>query len=307
MILERLFGTPKEEISISPGPSKAGKLMLTRLGGSIRAGLSGKIEIELVEEAPQPLQAWLKNLDREDWIIAAPQKEGDPEPLVFALSAAAVSNLTSLAFGAEKPTSLEEHNDGLTGLEIDFLPVLADLLLPAMLGPARTSQIKPLVCSAGKFDLSTVSNAAAAVLQFSLSFEEMTFPLKIASFSERTADRGNADGTSGSEKSASWKAHLSEEIGRSRLSAEAVINLAPQTLAALKALRPGDILPVPEGNLRDCALKARGEPIYSGKLGRQGDVYSFRVCAPARKSSGLMDSIIRGIGRNGTADRSKAR
>jgi Type III flagellar switch regulator (C-ring) FliN C-term len=304
IILERLLGKAKDEDGGSPSPSKTGMAMLSKLGAAITTGLSSKIGIELTEQKPQQMQTWLKSLGPSVWIIAACQREGDPDPVILALGAAAVSHLTSLAFGAEEPSAAEESSGELTSLEIEFLPVLADMFLPAVLEPTRTPLLKPICCRADKFDASSVSNAAAAVFQFNLSLGAMAWPLRIAALSQSAARPGGAPGPSESDKSTSWKAHLSEEIGRSRLSADAVIDLHPHTLAKLTSLRAGDVLPIPEGNLRNCALKARGEPIYWGKLGRQGGIYSFRVSAPARAGGGLVDSIVKGIDRNTTKDRS---
>jgi flagellar motor switch protein FliM len=298
IILERLLGRPKDEDSAVPGPSKAGKAMLLKLNGSMKAGLSSKIEIELTGQEQMPLQDWLKTIGKEDWIIAVPQREGDPNPVLLALETAAVSNLTSLAFGGQEPASAGHIGKELTGLEFEFLPILADMFLSALLEPGRAPPQKPIICSAGTFEASSVSNAAAAVFLFSLSLETMTWPFRIAWVPEI------ADAPAGSEKSTSWRTHLSGEIGRSRLSVEAVVDLYPQTLAKLQSLRAGDIIAIPEGNLGQCALKARGEPVYSGRLGRQGDVYSFKVCATARKSGGLVDSIVKGIDRSGTTSRS---
>jgi flagellar motor switch protein FliM len=304
LILERLLGKPNSGHSGPAGPSKAGKEMLSKLSASIKAGLSGTIGIELTCEEPQPLQAWLKSLGQDDWIIAVHQKKGDANPVFLALGTAAVSNLTSLAFGGDASSSPSHSGPELTGLEIEFLPVLADMFLPAVLEPARMPLLKPIVCRADRFDASSVSNAVTDVFQFNLSLGAMTWPLRTAFFSETAMRPGGAEERTGSEKSASWKTHLSEEIGRSRLSVAAVIDLNPHTLARLKSLRIGDVIPIPGGNLKNCALKARGEPVYSGRLGRQGDIYSFRVSAPTRKSGSLVDSIVKGIDRNATAIRS---
>jgi flagellar motor switch protein FliM len=298
IILERLLGRPKDEGSAAPGPSKAGKAMLSKLNASMKAGLSSKIEIALTGHEQMPLQDWLNTSGKVDWIIAAPQREGDPNPILVVLETAAVSSLTSVAFGGQEPASEGHSGKELTGLEFAFMPILADMFLAALLEPARAPLLKPIICSAATFDASSVSSAAAAVFQFSLSLGTMTWPFRIACVPEI------ADAQAGSEKSTSWKTHLSGEIGRSRLSVEAVVDLFPQTLAKLQSLRAGDVIAIPEGNLGQCALKARGEPVYSGRLGRQGDVYSFRVCAPARRSGGLADSIVKGIDRGGTASRS---
>jgi flagellar motor switch protein FliM len=295
------LGKPREEVMAPPGPSKAGKTMLTKLGVSIKAGLSAKIQVDLTGENPRPLQVWLKNLGSEDWVIAIRQREGDPQPSIITLGAAAVSNLTSLAFGGQEPSSTAEDRRSLTGLEIELLPVLAETFLPAVLEPGEAPHSKPIVCRADRFDASSLSKADAVVFHFNLSCGAMTWPLQIALFSEGAAGVG---GSSHSEKSTSWKAHVSEEIGRSKLTAEAVVNLHPHTLAKLKSLRVGDVIPIPEGSLKHCALRARGEPVYSGRLGRQGDMYSFRVSAPARKRGSLVDSIVKGIDRNATANRS---
>jgi flagellar motor switch protein FliM len=304
IILERLLGRPKDEDSGSQSLSKAGKPMLAKLDASLKAGLSGKIRVELADHESLPMQSWLKSLGEEHWIIAVPQKEGDPNPVIFALEAAAVSNLTSLAFGAEEQASPGQSGRDLTSLEIEFLPVLADMFLPAVHELGRIHHLQPSFCRADRFDAATVSNAAAAVFQFKLSLGAMVWPLRIASYSEDAMRPGGAHGPSSSEKATSWKTHLGEEIGRSRLSVEAVVDLHPHTLARLKALRAGDVIPIPEGNLGNCALKARGEPIYSGRLGRQADVYSFRISAPLQKGGGLVDRIVKGIDRNGTANRS---
>lgn len=298
IILKRLLSKPKDEESSPPGPSKAGKSMLSKLNASMKARLSSKIEIELTGQQQMPLQNWLRTIERDHWIIAAPQTEGDPSPVTLVLESAAVSNLTSLAFGGQEPAPAGDGGRELTGLEFEFLPVLADMLLHAVSELARAPLLKPILCIAGRFDASSVSNAAAAVFEFKLSLEAMAWPLWIACVEVV------ADAPAESEKSASWKTHLSEEIGRSRLTVEAVVDLYPQTLAKLKSLRSGDVIAIPEGNLGQCALKARGEPVFSGKLGRQGDLYSFRVCAPARKSGGLVDSIVKGFDRSENANRS---
>jgi Type III flagellar switch regulator (C-ring) FliN C-term len=297
IILERLLGRPKDEESAAPGPSKAGKGMLSKLRASIKAGLSSKIDIELTGQQQMPLQNWLRTFGKADWIIAVPQRESDPNPVMLVLETAALSNLTSLAFGGQEPAPAGNGGRELTGLEFEFLPILADMFLPALIGLAHAPLLKPKFCSAGSFEASSVSNADAGVFQFSLSLGTMTWPLRIAWVPEI------ADAPAESKGSTSWKTHLSEEIGRSRLTAEAVVDLYPQTLAKLRSLRAGDVIAIPEGNLGRCALKARGEPVYSGRLGRQGDVYSFRVRAPARKSGGLAESIVKGIDRSGTANR----
>jgi Type III flagellar switch regulator (C-ring) FliN C-term len=303
MILERLLGKPKSDGAGAVGLSKTGKAVLATLNASLKSGLSGKIGIELAEPESVPMHTWLKSLGEDDWIIAAPQREGDPNPVLFTLEGAAVSAFTSVAFGGGEPAAAGQARGNLTGIETDFLSVLADMFLPAALELAGAPLVKPVFFRADRFDASSVSSAAAAVFRFTLSLGARAWPLRIASFYEGAA-RPAADRPSRPETSVSWKSHLSEEIGRSRLSVEAVMDLHPQTLAKLKSLRAGDVIPIPEGNLRNCALRARGEPIYSGGLGRQGDVYSFRISAQARKRGGLMDSIVKGIDQNGTAHRS---
>jgi flagellar motor switch protein FliM len=302
IILERLLGRPRDERDSTAAPSSVGKPMLSQLNASMKAGLSSEIEVELTGQEQTPLRDWVKTSEKQDWIIAVAKKEGDPSPLMLALESAAVSDLTSLAFGGQGTASANHGGKEITGLEFEFLPVLADMFLPALLELARAPLLRPVCCIAGGFEASSVSNAAATVFQLTVSLKAMTWPLRIAWVPEI------ADAQAGPEISTSWKTHLSEEIGRFRLTAEAVVDLNPLTLAKLKSLRAGDVIAIPDGNLGQCALTARGEPVYSGMLGRQGDVYSFRVRAPARKKSGgVADSIAKGIDGSGAANRGVAK
>lgn len=298
-ILERLVGKPESVAPDNSAQVKLGKSVLASLASAIHISLADTINVGLSDQKAGRLTDWLAALDPKKLVILYSRSGDDASPLAMAIDARTVSLLTHAAFGGDPVLGQPRADETISGIETGFLSALRDIISPVMLEFGIAGPFSCRSAEAGAIDHSELANGDVTIVTFSILVGttpgQMQLLLPSASPGSSEVRHGAA------QQSSSWKTHLSEELGRSKLRVEAVLDLATHTLSRLKTLQVGDVLAIPEGSMSRSTLFARGEPIFTGKLGRLGDSYSIRISGRARKSRGIVDSIVKGFDGHATS------
>lgn len=85
------------------------------------------------------------------------------------------------------------------------------------------------------------------------------------------------DGTRSPPHDPQWSEQLSAEVGRASVSVQAVVDALPLTLAAVAALRPGQVLAMPPGAGSRVRLTCGERDLFGCELGQSNGLLTVRV------------------------------
>jgi hypothetical protein len=260
------------------------RALLDCLGPGLSIELTGQ---QLVSSAD-----WFSGLDAAAAVLAQPGEDGAGELALLALERRAVILMTTSQFGGASMLGLTDTGRPLTDIEQGFLAELGAALFACVRAPANSSAPPVQLLEPQAASALIQSDAMLTIFEFSILLGDIRlgFVLALAA-GPAQADQGPAKKKA---ENTAWKSAVGSELTRSRVTLEAVVDLAALPLSRLRILLPGDIIPIPEGGLGRTSLVSRGETLLTGRLGKLAGAYTVRVtsavCARPNPLRGAMSA-----------------
>jgi Type III flagellar switch regulator (C-ring) FliN C-term len=279
---------PAPETALSVQKCKQIKAALERallecFGPGVSVELDGQ---ELVAAA-----GWLSRLDAAAAVLMQRDEGGAGDMAALALERRTAILMTTAQFGGVSMLGLTDTGRALTDIEQSLLTALGAAVLPSVHSAAQSDAVPVKL-----FDPQTASalfrgEAMLTVFDFSVLLGGVRMSLLLA----LPAGTAQSDHVGGKENIA-WKSAIGSELTRSRMRLEAVVDILALPLSNLHALRPGDIIPIPEGGLGRTLLVSRGETLLTGRLGKLAGAYTVRVTSPVAAEASPLHSLMRSAG-----------
>ncbi|MGN6771187.1 MAG: FliM/FliN family flagellar motor switch protein [Rhizobiaceae bacterium] len=220
------------------------------------------------------------------------------DALLLLIDAGAIAVLVSALFGADPDLPTVPIERDLSPTELALVNMVFHQIAMAVNGTgARSLEIRfpiPPVITGEELQKQLLRDGPAARLVFEVSTPtgrgtiELFMPHRVL-LSHR-ADGNGADRAT----AAKWGAHFGEEIMRSVVRLDAAIPMASMTLGELAALRPGQVLEMPQTAQAETRLSAKDKTLFVCEFGKLGANYTVRVRHPYDAGQQFIDGLFPG-------------
>jgi flagellar motor switch protein FliM len=220
------------------------------------------------------------------------------DALLLLIDAGAIAVLVSALFGADPDLPTVPIERDLSPTELALVNMVFHQIAMAVNGTgARSLEIRfpiPPAITGEELQKQLLRDGPAARLVFEVSTPtgrgtiELFMPHRVL-LSHR-ADGNGADRAT----AAKWGAHFGEEIMRSVVRLDAAIPMASMTLGELAALRPGQVLEMPQTAQAETRLSAKDKTLFVCEFGKLGANYTVRVRHPYDAGQQFIDGLFPG-------------
>jgi flagellar motor switch protein FliM len=232
---------------------------------------------------------WTSSLDTNTCILAHSIEDKPGETTLITFDRRTAIFLSTVQFGGASMLGLTDTGRALSGIEEDYLAEFGAALLPAIrTSPLSDAQVRLIDPQSAKAILPP--DCMLTLFSFGIRLEGTQLNFVLLRPAEAAPNLSAAPAPR--QADSAWKSAISSELTRSNIRLEAIVDLAPLTLSRLRVLIPGDIIPIPEGNLGRTALVSRGETMLTGRLGKFGGSYTVRVTSTASEKSTPLQGAI---------------
>ncbi|MEZ5811864.1 MAG: FliM/FliN family flagellar motor switch protein [Rhizobiaceae bacterium] len=263
----------------------------TALSAKIEKHLSESIGLETGEHGITTTAEALEKFG-EDCAVALIGEEADRQIGMICGDPMTVAILLGVSFGADAETELPPISGELSPIETDIFETNAESFVAAMadIGMIDAKQQLLFACNGVEarketndfrvmsFTYSVTLGAHSGTLTVMVS--------ELALSSERKLCAPENDNTS------KWNASLKAGIMQTNIGVDAIVSVAPRTLAELNELKPGDIIEFPAVDPHEASLAVGNQPLFTGRFGRMGNKYTILVDKPVKSRSGIVDHIV---------------
>lgn len=261
------------------------------LSAKIEKHLSDGIELETGEHGMTTTADALERLG-EDCAVALIGEETDRQVGMICGDAMTIAIMLGVSFGADAETELPPISGELSPIETDIFETNAESYVIAMadIGIIDDKQQLLFACN-GVEARKEISDFRAMSFAYSVKLGEHSGTLTVmvaeaALASERKLCAPENDNTS------KWDASLKAGIMQTNIAVDAVVSLAPRTLAELNELKPGDIIDFPAIDPHEASITVGNQSLFTGRFGRMGNKYTILVDKPVKSRSSIVDHIV---------------
>jgi len=217
-----------------------------------------------------------------------------PDALLMAADADAIAIAVCGMFGADADMPVVPITRPLSAIETDVASQLFEMFATAFNGSGERSfgirfPLHAPLTGEG-IDTQVLRDGPAARIVFELVFGEsrgrvfVTIPQRVL-VEHRGEGRAKAS-------NAAWRERFSEEVMRSNVSLRATIPLARLTLGQIAALRPGQVLEMPEQAPTNAKLSAKDQTLFLCEFGKLGQNYTVRIVQPFDAQQDFVEGLL---------------
>lgn len=232
------------------------------------------------------------------WTMTVAAAEVSPDALLMTMEPLALSLMVSALFGGDDtlpPVPIERE---LSSIEIDVAAQMFDIFAHAFNGTGdRSLAVRfPLPRPITGADLAkqVLRDGPAVSITFAVRLGDnagninVTMPQRVLA-----AHRGDASPVP-ARGAAAWRERFNEEAMRSEVRLEATMPLATLTLGEIAALRPGQVIEMPQGAQAQTKLHAKDRTLFVCEFGKLGQNYTVRITHPFDAQQEFVDGLMGG-------------